>query len=247
MNTGNYYIMKTFILATVLTGIIGLPAVSMAQNNSGNTSNSDSSKTQVRSTRQVEKQPETSRGDWALMFQIDKNFTLKDFSGALISFQKKLSDRNAIRWGLNLNGGYSEQRNNPNQKTTTGDAHIGVSMNYLWYAHISNNIRFYYGLGPLVAFGYNHSKNSQNSGVNVTKQTRLTEEVGLNGVAGVEWFVRQRISLLAEYIPALTGQYQSTVTNSYNYNANIRTRDKISATNIHFGPMPVRFGVAVYF
>ena len=181
-------------------------------------------------------------GDWALMFQIDKNFTLKNYSGALISFQKNLSNRNAVRWGLNLNGGYNQQKNSPTQKTTTGKFHIGVSMNYLWYAHVYKHIRFYYGLGPVVAFGYDHTRNSQNSGANVTEQSTLTEEVGVDGVVGVEWFVRPRISLLAEYVPSLTGKFQSTV-NKGTFNP----RTKTSGADIHLGPLPVRFGVSVYF
>lgn len=238
--------MKVLILSGLIAGLISLPLTSVAQNND-NPFPSDSTKTSTQNTQNETSQSNMEHGDWALMFQIDKNFTLKDFSGTLISFQRTLSNRNAIRWGLNLDGGYSEQKNNPTQKTTTGNFHIGVSMDYLWYAHVSHDIRFYYGLGPIVGFGYDHTKNSQNSGVNVTKQTTVSEQIGLNGVAGVEWFVKPRISLVAEYVPALTGQYQSKVNKIINTNADTSIRTKTSSTDIHLGSMPVRFGVSVYF
>ncbi len=233
-----------------LAVIMIIPATGMAQNtNASNPFTQDTTKTQTDTTntnrqdqKNEEHQTKMNPGNWALMFQIDKNFTLKNYSGALISFQKTLSDRNAVRLGLNLNGGYNEQKSSATQKTTTGKFHIGVSMNYLWYAHVSNNIRFYYGLGPIVAFGFDHTKNSQNSGANITKQTTLTEEIGLDGVAGVEWFFRPRISLLAEYVPSLTGKFQSTVNKS-----TFAARTKSSVSDIHFGPLPVRFGVSVYF
>ncbi|HKI47171.1 MAG TPA: hypothetical protein VKA08_17705 [Balneolales bacterium] len=257
MDTIEKRTLKKIVLTASLAVIMIVPVAGMAQNTHASnpffqdTTNTnegrDTTAINNRHEQTEPQQPETNTGDWALMFQIDQNFTLKDFSGALISFQKTLSNRNAVRWGLSLNGGYNEQKNNPPQKTTTGKFHIGVYMNYLWYAHINHEIRFYYGLGPTVSVGYNHTKDSQNSGINIMKQNTLSEGVGLEGVAGVEWFVRPRISLLAEYVPALTGKYTSTTNKTLNTASGVSTRSKTSTTDIHFGSLPVRFGVSVYF
>ena len=250
MNTIEKKTLKNIVLTASLAVIMIIPVAGMAQNSdASNPFSRDTTNTQTdtasvnrRDEQNENHQTRMNPGKWALMFQIDKNFTLKDYSGALISFQKTLSERNAVRLGLNLSGGYKEQKSSATQKTTTGNFHIGVTLNYLWYAHVSNNIRFYYGLGPIVAFGYDHTKNSQNSGANIEKQTTLTEEIGLDGVAGVEWFVRPRISLLAEYVPSLTGKFKSTVNKS-----TFAAKTKSSESDIHLGPLPVRFGVAVYF
>ncbi len=239
------HIMKILILTGVLVGIISLPVTGMAQNDTEpNPFQND--------TTTIQKPISGSKSDhsldkWALLFQIDNNFTLKDFSGTLISLQKNLSSQKAVRWGLSLDGGYNEQKNNPNQKKTTGNADIHISMNYLWYHKAYRHIRFYYGIGPVVGFGYDHSKNSQNSGVNITKQINTSEQIGLNGVAGVEWFVKPQISLLAEYVPEMTGNFSSNFTKTSNSTTGASSRNKTSARGIQFHSIPVRFGVSVYF
>lgn len=245
MDTYKFNYFKILMVTGLLTCIIALPVSSMAQNyGTKNPFMPDSSNSNNQSMQNDNK---SAKGKWALMFQIDKNFTLKDFSGSIISVQRNLSNDNAIRLGLNLSGGYNVQRNNPTEKKTTGTFHIGISTDYLWYIYANQEVRFYYGIGPDLAFGYNHVKNSQNSGVIVSKQINKTEKLGINGVAGVEWFVRPQISLLAEYVPALTSNYKSTINRTSNTNSGISTRTKTRTNGIHFGPNPVRFGIAVYF
>lgn len=245
MDDNNVQTIKYIIVINLLAGIMSLPLLGYAQKiNQPNPFFRDSTRINQKSAQNESIQ---SRGKWALMFQIDQNFTLKDFSGALISFQKSLSDKNALRLGLNLNGGYTDQVNSPTQTTRTGKFNIGISLNYLWYLHSNRKIRFYYGLGPDIAFGYNHSKNSQNSGVNITKQINASEKAGLNGVAGVEWFVNPKISLVAEYVPELTGTFTSNITKTSNSTSNFNTHSKTTSKEIHLGATPVRFGVSVYF
>ncbi len=209
---------------------------------------------QNQSSRDESGQGEMNRGDCALQFRISSNFTLKDFSGTLISFQRTLSNRNAIRWGLSLAGGFHKRKGDPEgHRTNTRRLTITVSMNYLWYSHIHHKIRLYYGGGPMVSFGYYHSKNTQISDPGIAKKTisSVSGKVGVTGVAGVEWFVRPNISLIAEYVPELTTSYGNTIRrfssndSGGKFKTNLRTQK--STTNIHLGSAPVRFGVSVYF
>ncbi len=255
-------LLQNLIITAFAASICFIPAISLAQSEvAPDSSYADSAYSGARVVNQPagdkSDQKGPSRGDYALQFRIGSDFTLHSFSGALISFQRTLSDRNAIRWGLSLDGGYNKVKTDRNEKSHEVKFNIGVSMNYLWYTPIAHEIRFYCGAGPIVLFGYNQTKTLHNSGLNIRKETITSGEIGVIGVAGVEWFVRPHISLLAEYVPELIAKYQNTVNKNTDTTVIIHnnerqefphtTKSKASTKDIHLGSASVRFGVSVYF
>lgn len=187
------------------------------------------------------------KGNSALQFQVNSNFTLKSFSGTLISFQKILSQKNAVRWGLSLNGSFQKVRSDSITPKKKGNFGVTITMNYLWYAHLQHRIRFYYGLGPMVSFGYQNNWQYASDSKLKTQTVQTDESVGIEGVVGVEWFVNNHISLIAEYLPLVTIQHSFNVWRSHNGVDGSHERDGTTTYVIDLRAEPVRFGVSLYF
>lgn len=187
------------------------------------------------------------KGNSALQFQINQNFSLKSFSGTLLSFQKVLSQRNAIRWGLSLTGAFANEQVNLDTRAKSGNINATVSMNYLWYAHLQRRIRFYYGLGPRLLFGYQNNWQNGDSGSLVGRTITTNEGIGIEGVAGVEWFVNRHISLTAEYLELVEGQRIFSINKHDIGSTGSDIRSTRTSTMISVRAEPVRFGISIYF
>lgn len=207
-------------------------------------------------------------GAWALQFQIsDRGFTLRSFQGLAFSGKYHLSDKKAIRLGLEFDasissGTHEEYRRTPYDTMST-IADIDSNMQsiefvaqYLVYPSVEANVNFYFGAGPLVQFFRVDAEPEITSEyVDTTYVSKpinynKTWAVGINGVIGVEWFATKNISLLAEYGVAL--KYTSLkFIRSYVY----VSKDGLFYFNryeddkefFEFDPMSVKFGLSVYF
>lgn len=190
-------------------------------------------------------------GATALQFHINDNFTLGGFIGSTISFQRILSRKNAIRWGLDFNGRYSKDHANNSQRNQNEYLRIGVVMNYLWYQNIYDKIRFYYGLGPDIYLNYKHVKSTAGTASSGIKSINinLDENIALQGVAGIEWFATRNTSFTAEYVPSIEGSYYRSISKGSNFGPGYSAsqRSTSSETRFSINPSYVRFGVSVYF
>ncbi|MHB1688723.1 MAG: hypothetical protein ACYCVH_15325 [Ignavibacteriaceae bacterium] len=175
-------------------------------------------------------------GSWALQFGIAANFTLTSFQGSTIGAKYQLSENNAIRGGITINGStnngtnsYSGAIGDTSEGTVPGSssvksATVSFVLQYLWYMHPNGPVHFYAGVGPSVSYGYsNNSSNisslfrdAYNHGYWVQQlfTSNSTQwAIGGSAVAGVEWFACHWLSLHADYNESILYQWYSTSLN----------------------------------
>jgi hypothetical protein len=187
----------------------------------------------------------------ALQFQIDENFTLKDFQGALISFKKHLGNSRALRVGLSTGFQLYTDECHPEgtcsevRKTDCHNFSLGIYSQYLFYSKSNSGTQFFGGAGPTIEYSRRKSDIEYKRYNNITDKSGCVKyhiQGGLSGVMGVEWLFRENMSLSAEY-----GMHFS-----YNYSKLKVTRDdefKIENTNKSWRleSNPIKFGLSIYF
>lgn len=171
-------------------------------------------------------------GAWAMQFGITSNFTLTSFQGTTVALKYQLSDRDAVRGGITINGStvngnssvfgwvadtsYGSVPGN----TTTDAANVSFTLQYLRYVNPNGPVHFYIGLGPTVSYTYSHSTsdksslntlNSHGYWVETESASSSTQwAIGGTCVAGVEWFACQWLSIRADYSEGIQRQWGST-------------------------------------
>lgn len=209
-------------------------------------------------------QSETSAADnlWAIQFQISENFKLNSFDGSTISLKKKLSDYSSLRTDIAINTSFLNMENevfspfgNMNKNTTIDDNdQLGFTINvlYLLNSVIKNEVTVYYGLGPSFSIGYNrvksHYENGNNESLEVGESIsqQNTFGLGISGAVGIEWYVKENISLLGEY--EVSASYLYSIRKSENSrNSIIVNTSNSTDNNFYFSSHGVKLGVSVYF
>lgn len=181
---------------------------------------------------------------WALQFGVTPNFTLGDFQGSLISAKKQDDERRAFRFGLEFDVQVSRMNTdrdvNPDTERDRNSQFINATAQWIRYPVHEGDFRAYWGLGPTIGLGRDASSQEMSdmtNGSDSDDDDRLNLNGGAIGVLGVEWFLRSRLSLSAEYRAGLSYQY-------------VR-RDQGSTTDtqhaVSLGSRGVLFGVSVYF
>lgn len=158
-----------------------------------------------------------------------------------------LSQKNAVRWGLSLNGAFQKVHKDSITPNKTGNLDVTGTMNYLWYAHLQHRIRFYYGLGPMVSFGYTNNRQRDDSRQMITRSVQTDAGIGIDGIIGVEWFIDEHICLMAEYNSQLNWHHSFHVSRSRNVGDGIYDRSSMTLDYVNLNPNPVRFGISIYF
>lgn len=181
-------------------------------------------------------------GSWALQFGIAGNFTLTSFQGSTIGAKYQLSENNAIRGGITINGSTNDGPNSFSGSigdtsdgtvpgsTSTKSATVFFVLQYLWYMNPNGIVHFYAGLGPSFSYSYsyNSSDNSylysaNNQGYWVREiyaSNNIQRAIGGAAVVGVEWFACQWLSLHADYNEGVQYQWRSTSTNNERSSSN---------------------------
>lgn len=177
---------------------------------------------------------------WALQFQITNNFTLGSFQGTLLSAKKQLSERKAFRIGVDLRSSYRDESVDGSvadvQAEDRNAQHVFLDAQFITYPISGDVIAAYWGAGPRVGFS------RQVDDREVAKIIEWTFAGGIGGVLGVEWFVRPRISLTAEYGAELT--YERRVRDQdFNEGGTLERTENA----IMLAPRSVLFGISVYF
>ncbi len=201
-------------------------------------------------------------GRQAVQFSIESLLTLSEFQGQMFSYQKFLTDSRAIRVaaGLSLDLTDTDLDVEYYSSEQTGSAelsswhHRGTLKVQMLFYRGDGPLRFFWGGGPKVTYSDNHTENVHYSPyggeLHFIYNTRDTDtwELGLQGLAGVEWFINRIFSIHAEY--AVSGMYgfeDSVEQRIYSYDPD--SNQKISSTtrSPEFNSDGVRFGLSARF
>ncbi|MEO8512770.1 MAG: hypothetical protein ABI543_04375 [Ignavibacteria bacterium] len=198
-------------------------------------------------------------GKWAAQFELGTYINPSYFKSVELSIKPQLSRSSAFRLGVSIN--MNSSAGNSTDDLILGpleskNTDLGLGLNYIQYLKSTGSVCFYIGFGPL--YEYSESKTDYfNSdiyyGGNYSYETHASSRTwyaGGTAILGVEWFLVERISLLAEYnMVYKKGIYTSTETEkSYSlYNPTyIHVRNKnadVSAFQLNI----VKLGLSAYF
>jgi hypothetical protein len=213
-------------------------------------------------------------GLWALQFGIAGNFTLTSFQGSTIGAKYQLSENNAIRGGITINGNTSSGPSSSsgaigdtgsgtvNGSSSSKSAGASFVMQYLWYMNPNGPVHFYTGFGPSVSYSYYQSSSDYFDLDNINSHGYWVEDLygnnstqwgaGIAVSAGVEWFACKWLSLHADYNESIQYQWRSS-SSSTNYRTStypgfIPENEEISGTTRGWALISsgVSFGLSIY-
>lgn len=190
----------------------------------------------------------SEEGSRALQFQINSNFTLSSFSGSFFSYKRHISENRAHRISLSLQNSLQNSSipDSPNEEETSLlNNNISTSFTWMNYLNPDNDIKFYYGYGPGLHFGY---QTSEEDGINNTiTRTNLNWGISGHGYSGVEWFFHPSISLHAEYRASIRADFRTRENSTENKQTGTENSFKSKENTFSLGGNGVRFGLSVYF
>ena len=202
-------------------------------------------------------------GRQAVQFSIESFLTLSEFQGQMFSYQKFLTDSRAIRvaagLSLDLNDSDVDVEYYSGEETTgsvelSSWHHSGTLKVQMLFYRGDGPLRFFWGGGPKVTYTDNHSENVHyypyGDELRFTYHIRDTDRwrLGLQGLAGVEWFINRIFSIHAEY--AVSGMYMfedkvEQRIDSHNTDSNMRI--DTTTRSPEFSSDGVRFGLSARF
>lgn len=198
-------------------------------------------------------------GRWALQFELGTYINTSFLKNVEISLKPQLSRSSAIRLGTSVD--LYDRSGESNEFLVAGEdnsSSVGfiVDLNYIHYINPEERVCFYFGIGPLYEYDYNKydnvNANSSNGYTFKFEYHTSKKEIyyGGTGLLGMEWFLIERISLIAEYNLAVKyGKSDETRTNISTYAQEPTEYDvKIINSNIVvFQFNIVKLGLSVYF
>lgn len=203
----------------------------------------------------------------AFQFQVDDNFQLSSFQGSVISMKRLLSEKRAIRFGLSISANTS---NDDSESSATADSLVSnrqsdrssygfnISAQYLCSPYKVSGIVFFFGAGPIMSYSYAKSDDKNvyyQSAIGDTVKTKHVATaknygLGIIGVCGVEWFLKEKLSLTAEYGLSIQYSWRDSETN-ISQESVMGNNEKIDRTDnsnsFAIRPVAVRFGLSIYF
>jgi hypothetical protein len=136
------------------------------------------------------------QGKFALQFQLDGSFTLKPFQETSFSGKYHITDLSAIRAGIQISNSVDvESKINDKDTTKQSSFNIKINAQYIYYLSIVDDICLYTGSG--LSYGRDLYTNGGDY------HDADSWSIGLSGIIGMEWFVKNNISLSGEYSLAL--------------------------------------------
>ncbi len=187
-------------------------------------------------------------GSWSVQFEFDSDFKIKSFDGALIALKYHSSDGGAWQIGADLALEDSETEvldapyAAPEQRTKRDIKEFTVSITRLFYPDPTSSIGVYFGVGPRLGWGLDHSVEEED---NYGEFSSIDREVrkwlaGGAAVFGIEYFPHRRIGILGQY--GLTCEYSWERT-KYTWDGKTPTTTK---DGLRIGADDVRMGVSLY-
>jgi hypothetical protein len=213
------------------------------------------------------KSEDFQRKKWSLQFKIGDNFTLSSFQGALISCQRQVSDRSAIRLGVGINLSDDHRDYDRNEFDTNSynrdseenidsdSKYINTSLLYTRYAHPESNLTAFYGFGPNLEFEWYNAEDEHigyDVSGNVTSKSKQkididNIDIGIIGALGFEWFLSKSISLTAEYGLLLKYYWDKRKSRTENVFSSYGTETEFKSNGFAIDATSVKFGLSAYF
>lgn len=167
-----------------------------------------------------------------LLAQTDTTSVSKDqvqlhfLPGYALSYLKSLDSGNSVRYSLNLNLGLSGQESNNESKdylqspdktdeeTNSNFQSLSFSIEYVGYYFQKNNVKAYYGIGPILSLSRQsyfreivyHPDGTQPRFATKLENNTITIGLGIVGSLGLEFKITNTLSLIGEY--KLRGLYE---------------------------------------
>ncbi len=215
----------------------------------------------------IKKSEDFQRKKWSLQFKIDENFTLSAFQGALISCQRQLSDRSALRLGFgSVSSDFHNDGENTifenNQNRIDGDNNrdgnsirLNTALLYIRHLNPRSKVSAYYGIGPNLAWMLEDvkttSRDYDDSGHVVRTDRYISHRAffnaGILNVLGVEWFLSKNISLTAEYGLLFIYYWGNTKSIHQYIDTAIEEETNYKSSGFSIDNAPVKFGLSAYF
>ena len=205
------------------------------------------------------------KGAQALQFRIDSYFTLKDFRGSTISYQRFLKDRFALRLGLTLRGDHLsteesfEAYDEDADEWVEGSADLtewthsyALAAEFLWYSG-GAPVSVYYGGGLRASYSNRRDEYAfyhagpDGFGIAFRRTTESSWGVGLTGTLGVQWLVTSFIALHAEYVASFMYESGKRDQEYFETFSDDKTYEHREWSSPEFKSHGVLFGLSVYF
>ncbi|MCF8356762.1 MAG: PorT family protein [Melioribacteraceae bacterium] len=190
-------------------------------------------------------------GKFALQFQIEPSFSISDFQGSVFSGKYNFYNNFAVRVGigLSLERNVEKQNLNKYEKDTAYDDDIStlissIRTQIIYYLGFNYDVTFYFGGGPFYEYTnrkYNKTRMAENEDFEYQLDSRKVHYWGINMITGIEWFLRDNISLSAEY---------GILIGDLSFKSNYDTEAESSTTKhdeFSIKESDVLFGVSFYF
>lgn len=203
------------------------------------------------------------KGSQALQFQVGSNFRLTTFQGSLISYLKFLSDRHALRVGMDVLGHKGDRDIEvefPDYDSLRGEGnpadwnHQYTLVSQLVTLQKKGPVWFYYGGGPKLSYVNTGGESidfriyDDELATVYSKHTYRTWGLGLSGTAGVQRTLNDYLALHAEYGWSIIYRW-GRQTQEYRYteypDRNEKSTTDVSSFDVN--SEGVRFGLSVYF
>lgn len=223
-----------------------------------------------------EKETPLKKGAWALQFQLSGSlldFTVRDYLGTTFSGKYHLSERRAIRFGINISGSSLDSQNNnegfygpdehrvANSDVTSSDHSIQFVEHHLWYPRQTDGIYLFAGFGPtfgLTVRKYNLLEeliDEDEAPQNLAETHYKLEQIyflGLSGVLGIEYFLFKNVGITAEFQSMLGYNYGSiktehTINSALNSDSNRIYTETQTSRGFNYRSNSVKIGASIYF
>jgi len=198
-------------------------------------------------------------GRWAVQFELGTFINPDYFQGIELSIKPQLGSSSALKLGVGFNrstlSGTTRQDNLSKPKIDERNS-FSVSLSYIHYFNPRDRVCFFAGIGPSYAYDDVKQESSiiytylLSTSVYETYNSSKQWSIGGRAIMGVEWFLHERVSLLAEYnMEYLAGKYNGTTTNkdfSTGGQLEIEVRDEaLDVSSFRFNI--VKIGLSAYF
>ncbi len=178
---------------------------------------------------------------WGLQFKIDENLSFQALQGLMMSGQYFIKPHFAIRFGMDgsLNT-LTRKQDNRQQKSTRDSWRMSLATQAI-RIYGQERAFFYWGVGPYWSKTHEEGAKEIPDGWDEGERRWSVSEsdlFGINLVAGAEYFVAERISLLFEY---------GLVAGQENHNLDFPDVSEWKTSTVVVEPQSLKFGVSIYF
>lgn len=197
-------------------------------------------------------------GLYSFQIGVRNDFEIQSYNGNMISLKRFSSDRSA--WGVSFLFSFNDNDLDDKQidffndssvvsrevNSARADHRMDINLKYFYYVSNTNDVKGYFGVGP--SFSFSNYKNKMEYDDNrVNSSTRDRYGYGIGSLVGVEWFVKDRISFMAEYNIDYEYFTEETKTKTRNRDGNVVRTSEREFSGYRFRTSSATFGISFYF